>query len=474
MKTMRHLAPLLLLVAAGACKNLEVPNYNAQSITELQEGANAAGVATATVGLFATSRDFETSFLSSYTVLSGEFGREGLELDPSNPAHPVDRLDQIGPIEAGNAGWGTGYRLIKQGNVLLAALSTATGMTDPQKEGVRGISKTLQALALTRLLIVFDQAGLPIDVDIPTSDPAAAIATKPQVQARIAKLLDDGATSLAAAGAAFSLTLPLGFTTSTSGTSFGTPATFLTFNRALRARIAVYQGDYSGVLTALGASFLTTAAGTSLRFGTYDTYSARSGDRTNPLYDPTCRQLFALPDLETGAQTNGGTIDQRFTTKILKITPKTIHTYVVNSCWKLYPSSETPIPIIRNEELILLRAEARWFTGDKTGALQDIDYIRTNAGGLAAASTIGLTIASPDAAFVDELLYNRLYSLMWEGGHRWVDARRFNRLASLPKALARAPGTTSITKIFPYLALPTDECLPRNNPAASCTNPAGI
>src|SRR6185503_9619071 len=107
-----------------------------------------------------------------------------------------------------------------------------------------------------------------------------------------------------------------------------------------------------------------------------------------------------------------------------------VHGYSVNSCFTLYPTADSPIPIIRNEELILLRAEARWFTGDKINALADIDRIRTTAGGLAATS---LTIASSDNAFVDELLYNRLYSLMWEGGHRWVDARRFGRLATLPK-----------------------------------------
>jgi hypothetical protein len=70
-------------------------------------------------------------------------------------------------------------------------------------------------------------------------------------------------------------------------------------------------------------------------------------------------------------------------------------------------------------------------------------------------------------SFEDELLYNRLYSLMWEGGHRWVDARRFNRLATLPKSKAG-------NVIYPYIPLPADECLPRNDPPASCATPAGL
>ncbi len=467
----------LAILAAPACNDFNVPNYGAQSITELQEGANAAQVGAAVVGLFGLSREFETSFLQSHTSVMGNFGREGMELDPSNPQHPTDRFDQVGTGEQGYVGWGVGYRVIKQGNVILKALSTATGLTDPQKEGVRGVTKTIQAIAFNRLINAFDASGIPIDVDIATSDAAAAIAPKAQVLTRIAQLLDEGSTHLGAAGTAFSFTLPPGFTTSTQGASFGTPVAFRTFNRGLRARIAAYQADYATTLTALTGSFITTAAGSSVRYGGYDTYSSRSGDRTNPLYDPTCRQLFALTSLETGAQFNGATIDTRWTTKVQKITAKTIHTYVVDACWRLYPSPETPIPILRNEELILLRAEARWFTGDKPGAIADLDYIRATSGGLgpaSAATPTPVTIASPDAVFLDELLYNRLYSLMWEGGHRWVDARRFNRLGSLPKTLPRAAGNTSVTKVYPYLQLPTDECLPRGNPAANCTAPTAV
>src|SRR5690606_17514458 len=87
------------------------------------------------------------------------------------------------------------------------------------------------------------------------------------------------------------------------------------------------------------------------------------------------------------------------------------------------------IPWIHNEELLLLRAEIRWNTGDRPGAISDLNLIRTHAGGLPATT---LTAASSDDAFVDELLYNRLYSLMWEQGTRWIDARRYDRLGDLP------------------------------------------
>lgn len=105
------------------------------------------------------------------------------------------------------------------------------------------------------------------------------------------------------------------------------------------------------------------------------------------------------------------------------------------------------IPWINNEELLLLRAEIRWNTGDRLGAIDDINLVRLQAGGLAPST---LTIASTDAEFVTELLYNRLYSLMWTQGTRWI-ARRYNRTAALP--IDRAGD-----QVHPYMLVPASEC----------------
>ena len=50
-----------------------------------------------------------------------------------------------------------------------------------------------------------------------------------------------------------------------------------------------------------------------------------------------------------------------------------------------YPSPNSSIPIIKNEELILLRAEANINLNDLGTALTDINQIRTESGGLDAA-----------------------------------------------------------------------------------------
>ena len=86
------------------------------------------------------------------------------------------------------------------------------------------------------------------------------------------------------------------------------------------------------------------------------------------------------------------------------------------------------IPIIRNEELILIYAEAKTQLGgaaNLTDAVTAINKIRT------AASLPVYSGAATQAALIDEMLKQRRYSLYGEG-HRWIDMRRYNRLNTLP------------------------------------------
>ena len=57
-------------------------------------------------------------------------------------------------------------------------------------------------------------------------------------------------------------------------------------------------------------------------------------------------------------------------------------------------------------------------------------------------------------ATIDEVLRQRRYSLMFEGGHRWIDLRRLNRLNDLP--LDRSNHLRN--SAFP---IPEAECLAR-------------
>jgi hypothetical protein len=110
--------------------------------------------------------------------------------------------------------------------------------------------------------------------------------------------------------------------------------------------------------------------------------------------------------------------------------------------------------VIRNEELLLLDAEIRWNTGDKAGAVANLNVVRAVSGGLGVSA---VTAASTDAQFVDGLLYERRYSLFVEG-HRWVDHRRYDRLAALPRDLTSGTNAHFVARVIP---LPQAECLVR-------------
>jgi hypothetical protein len=132
---------------------------------------------------------------------------------------------------------------------------------------------------------------------------------------------------------------------------------------------------------------------------------------------------------------------------------------VVDSCFNVYPSASAPVAIIRNEELILLRAEANVGLGQLATALVDINFIRVNSGGLAP-----LGAFADATAALDELLYNKRYSLIWEQGHRWADMRHYGRLAQLGRFLPQHV-------IYPYLPLHTSECVSRDVQPPGCTEP---
>jgi hypothetical protein len=112
----------------------------------------------------------------------------------------------------------------------------------------------------------------------------------------------------------------------------------------------------------------------------------------------------------------------------------------------LFPATNTsPSPIIRNEEVMLLRAEANWALGNVSVALQDVNNIRVVSGGLP-------TLASlpSGGAGLDIIMYEKRFSVMWEGS-RWVDMRRWGRLGQLP--LDRAG--QFVAKVMP---IPQSEC----------------
>ncbi|MGH7505637.1 MAG: RagB/SusD family nutrient uptake outer membrane protein, partial [Longimicrobiales bacterium] len=137
--------------------------------------------------------------------------------------------------------------------------------------------------------------------------------------------------------------------------------------------------------------------------------------------------ILAHPSIVADAEQRAdGSLDLRVQRKIRTLPQsQTSRGITTDLAFAIYDDLTTPIPIIRNEELILLRAEANIGAGNAVAALPDLNFIRENAGGLP-------PLTSAAQATLDEVLEQRRFSLLFEGGHRWIDLRRTGRLAELP------------------------------------------
>ena len=347
----------------------------------------------------------------------GVVGEEIYNFDPADPRFITELV--FGPLDGGSPAFGGNlfaqvYANVRTANIMLHAMGNLsdtppTGMTPAEKEATLAYAQTLIAYDLLRALNTRYDNGIPIDVDIDPTGAPAAIVDSGVAFTHIINLLDSAATHLTNVGDA-----PFPFQMSAGYAGFDRTLTFLTFNRALRARVSVYRSDYAGALTALSASFINTTLPLNLGLGVYHTFSAAPGDSTNNLFDPQSRALVAYPTLETDAQLqiDGVTKDGRFVAKtILLPTTHTSSGLSSDRALNVYHGPSDPVPIIRNEELILLRAEANIGLGNLAAAVTDINLIRQNP--QANLPPYAGPVTQP--ALLAEVLYNKRYSLLLRG-----------------------------------------------------------
>ncbi len=457
------------LVAVGACSDLNVTNTNAPTVETLTGSPTKTILARAATGIFSQAFNDIGTEIQFYAL----YGRVGYNLLGNDPRETGEQIrGPADPTGRHSAIWTNLYSAIRSINTYLTALPQASGLSPAEVSASKGFAKTMKAWHIQRLAVRTGVLGIPLEVDQPiTADPAPFVSFDAAMTAASA-LMDEAAADLTAAGTA---AFPFSFAPGYEG--FTTPATFLQFNRALAAKILVRRATFlncttcwAQASTAINASFITTTGlpGT-LSKGVYYAYSSASGEPTNPVSEPLSNnRLWVHPSIISGAQLKAnGSPDNRLTSKVTDAgRTRTLNDLVGQFKPTLYNSPTNPavadlgadIPWIINEELILLRAEIRWNTNNKQGAIDDLNLVRVNAGGLAPTS---LSASSANDAFVTELLYNRLYSLMWSQGTRWIDARRYGRLDKLP---VDRPGDT----LYPNMIIPANECNARGL-ASPCT-----
>lgn len=355
--------------------------------------------------------------LSLYLDDAGVIGREIYRFSGSEPRWTTDMLGGVNATLDSNGfyitnPWGFNYANIKNANLLLEAAANCKLITATEKNGYTGFAKTIIAYQLLlNLTLTYDNG---IRTDIANFFKLGPIVSKDDALTTIATLLDAGKDDLSTASVIFPL--------SNGFAGFSDAAGLIQYNRALAARVAVYRGNWADALTDLGSSFFSLAG--DFNMGIFYNFSAGTGDQLNASY--IAQNSFgeiraAHPSYAADIEVN----DDRIQKATLRTTPATQSGLTSDRDVWVYTSNTAPVPIIRNEELILIYAEANIQNNDLTDAVTAINKIRTshNLGNYSGAVT--------KDALITEMLKQRRYSLFNEG-HRWIDMRRYDLLGQLP------------------------------------------
>ncbi|MEP6858144.1 MAG: hypothetical protein ABI994_07130 [Gemmatimonadales bacterium] len=452
----KHLVALAgITLAIGACKDsTSVPDLNNPSISSVGGALTPGNLQLLVTGILDWQR---RSIDYPFFVFPGTMARDVWRLDNSESRFITETLETK-PSPGGflARGYTLYYANVRAENNLLDAVPRATSeFTAGDKAAINGFVKTLKAQDIYRVLETRDTLGLPVDV----LDPAvvAPIVCKPAVLTYLSALLDEAYTDLQAAVAGgtteFPATLPTGWTG--IGGDYSLIANQIKYNRGLKGKIEVYRGllgnaaSFVAARTALDIALAGdpgTAA--SLAGGPYYQFSTLSGERDNPLFDT---RIHFTPSVYDSLQAG----DKRISKIVVQSTPATITIDGVTFSTRYDPAVSVtsnavnqtrPIPILKNEELYLLRAQAKIGSGDLPGAAADISVVRTVSGGLLPYATF----ATANAA-INAVLYEKRYSLLTDGPQRLVDLRAYGRL----NATSFPPGQLS-----PYAGDPFNFVLP--------------
>jgi hypothetical protein len=461
MTTFRFLATATVLGIAVACSEPIVPNLNNPTEEELATITDRGQIQSLATGLLDSDR--LTQF--NYVFFPEMIARDILRLDGSDPRYIQGLLgapNEVSPSGfLGSGVWAGPYATIRGANLFISAITKSgvispTPLSDKEKAAARGFAQTLKALEYLRLIELRDNNGVPLSLG---GDALAPIRCKPAVYAAISTLLDSAITELRAAGAtAVPFAMPAGWAAFSIADNATSKVDLVGLAEALKAKVEIYRAylplntggpsaaptaaNLTAANAALDLSFydsVSTRAG--LDVGVFHTYTTGAGETTNPFADRSVN--YVNPKVITDGAEAG---DLRIQTKVdtsLSIAPKTVQGETSRYLMKLPSLPTDPIAVIRNEELVLLRAEVLWGMNRDVEALALINLVRQAA---------GLAPHAPFATHGDLLrgiLKEKRYSLLFEGASRLVDYRMFGILTELGKEAGNDP--------IPRLPIPQSE-----------------
>lgn len=412
-----------------ACKK-DYGDLNNATVEELSNNASQSELNNLVSGTESGMRNALNFYIDDVSTI----GRESYRFSGSEPRYVLDLLGANDATLGGSnfyitLPWAARYQVVKNCNILAQAATNSKLITDAQRKAYIGFARTIKAYQLLLNLNLTNTNGIRVNVADP--DHLGPIVTNTAALTAITALLDSAKNDLTGSTVSFPLA---GFA------GLDDAAGLTKFNRALAARVSVYQGNWQAALDDLTASFFTLT--NNFNAGAYHMFGTGSGDQLNSLFIPPNQSgevRVAHPsyaeDIEAG--------DDRIGKTLLRATPAGLSNLTSDRDMWVYTSSTAPAGIIRNEELILIYAEANIQLNHLTEAVTAINLIRSthNLGSYSGSVT--------QPALITEMLKQRRYSLFGEG-HRWIDLRRYNLLNTLP--LDR-PGDD----VWPEFPLPVTE-----------------
>lgn len=410
----------LSLLSITSCSLDEVGDLNGPALETIIEKSTRGDIQDLVGGMLSDMR----IRLGTYQDDVGVVGREYYRFSSSDPRFTADLLGKDKATLDNNTfyttgPWGGRYGAVKTGNVILQAIpKTSPAYNAEELNGLKGIVKTIQAHELLMNL------NLMMSIRVDVKDPknlGPFLEYQPALEALLA-LLDEAAADLSSAGSAFVVKLSAGFK------DFDTPSSFRQFNRALAARVAIYAGNKVKANEALTESFLDLTSVENFNKGVFYVFSPGGGDVLNPLFFPKNASVagarIAHPGFVADAQLGDKRVAEKTSLRQKPdgsggLEPNPLSSDGLSGDYDVfvYKSNVANVPIIRNEELVLIYAEANLGTAQADNA---INLVRSRAG-----------LGAKSGVTIDDILYERRYSLFGEG-HRWIDMRRYDKLSELP------------------------------------------
>lgn len=407
----------MFVIALGwfGCKVEPILDPNNPSTSGITQNASLGEIQNLAVGAESGMRMNVGTYLDGVSVI----GREYYRFSTSDPRFTSELLGKGSSVLDNNTFYTTNpfdarYRVVKNTNILISALqNTKASISDDQRRAAIAYAKTVQAHEL--LMIFNEQYGNGIRVDVSDPDNLGPFLSQDESLNAIQNLLNDANNDLKGNP----VTLPFSTTLWNSNVA----SDFSKLNRALAARVAIYRKDWAQANTALNESFLDLNG--NLTDGSYLLFSTGGGDLLNPVFfplnTPAAEDRVTQPSWITDAEPG----DARLSKSPKRTSTATQDGLSSDYDFFVYKTNVSPIPVIRNEELILIYAEVQAQLNHFPDAIVAINRIR------AAANLPPYAGAVNQNSLITEILKQRRYSLFGEG-HRWIDMRRYNLLNQLP------------------------------------------